>query len=273
MTQEGDVVFDSIYNQTPFESIMDYIRVPNSPNYLIYCMTNFEGGSVSKAVNIINSNYELQENFYIEDRSPDASIRVLNDSTYVTCTKSSYSSDKYEPSSISISLYNQVFNRTKNIRIGSPDPDSLSYPAELNSLIINSTTDILFAYTYRSDAGFSSKKSYFALGKLSNELELQWLKYFGGDAQYYLCDTKPTEDGGCVMLGTRYEHGTSGPFERDMAVVKVNPDGTITNIHENKTIPILNAIISPNPGKTIFNYIPESFLPNYNCSISMASWF
>ncbi len=64
MTQNGEVVFDSIYNQTSFESIMDYIEVPNSENFLIYCMINFEGGNVSKAINIINPNYELLENFY-----------------------------------------------------------------------------------------------------------------------------------------------------------------------------------------------------------------
>ncbi len=91
-----------------------------------------------------------------------------------------------------------------NVLFGSSDPDSLSYPVARNSLIINSNDEILFGYTFNFDISFSPKKSYFVLGMLNHELELQWLKYYGGDAQYFLFDTKSTQDGGCIMLGQRY---------------------------------------------------------------------
>jgi len=247
ITQDGEIIFDSIYNQSGLELVMDFILIPNSSNYLLYCLNSFEEGNITKPINILDPNYNLIENHYIEGYSFQASFKNFYDNSYISCSKSSVDKDTKEDWYTSVSIYDMNFELLDNVLLGSAD--TLSYPAFSTSIVIQSPSDILIGSNYNVPlSSFSSEKSYFALYKLDDNLDIQWQRFYGGDANYYFWDLKGTNDGGCIMVGTKYEHGETGPFERDVIVIKVDEYGLITNTNEAISTPIKNAIITPNPG-------------------------
>jgi len=113
------------------------------------------------------------------------------------------------------------------------------------------TTDNLIYYggvsnLNMSNPYYSSIPSWLMLNKLDTNLNLIWQKYYGGDACYNLWTLLATQDGGCVMGGTKYDHQTQNE-ERDVYILKVNEDGLITWVHN---IPKVteDILIYPNPG-------------------------
>ncbi len=246
IAQNGDLIFDSIYNQSGLEITMDFLEFPNSDNYVLYCIQNFDGGVFLKQVNILNSNLELVENQWIEDFSFQASMQVLDNECFIICNKEEI--DGGGGWYTAVSTYNTDFNRTKKVLIGRSD--SASYPGLYNSIAFSEIETVFIGSTFNlgSDA-YPTRQSYFRLDNLDHGLNLNWQRYFGGDAYYNLIDINETSDGGCILVGTRYENGEEGPFEKDVFIVKVDEEGLITSTNNNAEIPIKNAIVLPNPGR------------------------
>jgi len=94
---------------------------------------------------------------------------------------------------------------------------------------------------------FSTTDSKFHLIKTDNLLNPVWERWYGGDACYFMHSLIATQDGGCAMVGTRYDENTQNN-ERDIYVIKVNADGLVT---WEKEIPIPQSLaqVYPNPGK------------------------
>jgi len=108
-----------------------------------------------------------------------------------------------------------------------------------------------------SNPFFSSFDSWFHLIKLNSNLSTIWEKWYGGDAYYQPYSTLATLDGGCIMVGNRYDG--SSEYVRDIFIVKVNSEGLLSWI---QTINVYHDKYSvyPNPGinqiniKTKLNY-------------------
>ncbi|MBS4062011.1 MAG: T9SS type A sorting domain-containing protein [Bacteroidetes bacterium] len=93
---------------------------------------------------------------------------------------------------------------------------------------------------------WSSQNSWFHLVKVNTDLSMVWEKWFGGDAYYFMYNILATRDGGCIMVGNRYDDQTQNQ-ERDVYIVKVNGDGLIVwerEISMNDRF----SIVYPNPG-------------------------
>jgi hypothetical protein len=93
---------------------------------------------------------------------------------------------------------------------------------------------------------WSSQDSWFHLVKVNSDLSMVWEKWFGGDAYYFMYNILATRDGGCIMVGTRYDDQTQNQ-ERDIYIVKVNGDGLIVwerEISMNDRF----SVVYPNPG-------------------------
>lgn len=248
MNQQGEILFDSIYNQSSLEMTMDFIRFPGTNNLLLYCRSNFEGGNIVKPINIIDTNYNLIESYFIEDYSLQASLRALNETTLVIVNKES--GNGKEPWYTAISTYDLNFERINHIITG--QDDTASYPAYNNSIaLIQNNIYVGSTFNVISE-DFPTVESFFKLDKLDINLNIKWQKYYGGDAYYELLDVRETNDNGVILTGTRYDHGETGPFEKDIFILKVNEDGIIIGNDETERIPIKNAIITPNPGR---NYL------------------
>lgn len=101
---------------------------------------------------------------------------------------------------------------------------------------------------YRIVGGGRSIDSWFFLNKLDSNLEVQWQKFYGGDANYMLWNLIATQDGGCLMAGTRYDYITQTNL-RDIIIIKVDSSGLVTGIGEEPVgITAHDAVVYPNPG-------------------------
>ncbi|NPD45706.1 T9SS type A sorting domain-containing protein [Lentimicrobium sp. S6] len=249
LDQNGAIVYDSIYNQSGHEGICDFIKVPNSDHSILLCYPNFEGGNIKKEINVLDENYDLVFSKFMDTDGFYRSIRAKSDSVFLLSSREYDQS--YDPTAwfSSIRKLNVNYDELGNLIYGSPD--SLSYPAKYNSLAFISDNNIYSGFTFNLDfeTAYSSFKSYFTLSSITSDLSLNWKRFYGGDAYYNLVDIKTDDDGGCLMVGTKYNNGNEGPFSRDLVFIKVNPEGLITSTNNDTEIPIKNAIILPNPGK------------------------
>jgi hypothetical protein len=98
-----------------------------------------------------------------------------------------------------------------------------------------------------SSPHYSSGDSWFHLIKINEDITPQWEYWYGGDAYYSTYSILATDDGGCLMVGNRYDHEIQY-LVRDIFIVKVNSDGLITSLPEHPGIKMHEAIVYPNPG-------------------------
>jgi len=167
----------------------------------------------------------------------------LNDTTIILCGKrlsSIYGRD------LNIATINPDANFINFAHLGKVD--TVDWPAFSNG-ISKFENNLFVAGTSNlevSNPFFSTLPSWFYLIKLNSSLDIEWQKWYGGDTYYNLYSIYATQDGGCVMAGTRYDY-LSQYYERDIYIVKVDSEGLITWTQE---IPIKqeSVLIYPNPG-------------------------
>ncbi len=94
---------------------------------------------------------------------------------------------------------------------------------------------------------YSTRDSWFHLIKVNPDLSPVWEYWYGGDAYYFLYSILATSDGGCLMVGNRYDYEIQDQ-ERDIYVVKVDSDGLIVWTREIEPDKAMFTIY-PNPGR------------------------
>jgi hypothetical protein len=129
--------------------------------------------------------------------------------------------------------------------------DTTNYPGFYSNLDFRNPDNIFYAGIKNLAFGyFIPASSWLFLNKLNSNLEVQWQKFYGGDANYNLWNLIATQDGGCLMAGTRYDYITQTNL-RDVYILKVNSEGIVTGFgDEPSQIPFTDAIVYPNPGST-----------------------
>jgi hypothetical protein len=98
---------------------------------------------------------------------------------------------------------------------------------------------------------YGQQNSWYALSNFDSALNLRWTKYYGGDAYYFLQSVVATQDGGAILVGTRYDYPTQSN-QCDIYLVKVNENGLLTNDDHIQSQQVHDAIVFPNPGS---NYL------------------
>ena len=96
-------------------------------------------------------------------------------------------------------------------------------------------------------AEFAMVDSWYYLTRLDTTLNIQWEKFYGGDANYTLYGITATSDEGCLMFGTFYNNDPD-VLKRDLYVVKVNKDGVLVSTDGISSQKVKEAILFPNPG-------------------------
>jgi hypothetical protein len=127
-------------------------------------------------------------------------------------------------------------------------PDTLDYPSFFENLSFTDTNNIFYCGTKNMVyTNFPPVPSWFIVNNLKSNLELNWQKFYGGDAYYQMWTMIATSDGGCLMAGTRYDYLTQNN-ERDIFIIKVDSNGLVTGVNdEPPLIPVHDAILYPNP--------------------------
>jgi len=130
--------------------------------------------------------------------------------------------------------------------------DTVLYPALMKNTVIDDSNNIFIGGIKNFDPQntfWSTNKAWFCLSKFDKQMNPIWTKYYGGDVYYNLWTIKETQDGGCLMLGMRYDYLTQG-YEHDIYIVRVDGNGLVTSTNDIPPLTVSEAIVYPNPGST-----------------------
>jgi hypothetical protein len=176
-------------------------------------------------------------------------IELINDSIFILTGPKTFSQFDDEIQ-LGLTKFDLQFTRIDSIHFGKWGNDTVDYPAFHNNLSFITKENIFYGGTSNLDLFnpfFTTMPSWFLLVNFSDSFEVHWQNYYGGDAAYNLLSILATNDGGCVMAGTRYDYQTQNQ-ERDVYILKVNEDGILTWTY-NFPETTKQLIVYPNPGR------------------------
>jgi hypothetical protein len=245
LSQTGDSLA-SVYltTNTPVNVFFDVLQSTDNQNYYIFASYMFNtlpaGGIVIYNLSLDSLDYREVPNNVRDNYSP---VR-LNDSTILICGKAHAPNNNYKLNALTLTEEFEAidFNsfQYNNMR---------EHPARFkgvdkfeDNIYVSGTSNFDYANPF-----YSSKKSYFHLVKVNPDLTPRWEYWYGGDAYYFLYSIAATSDGGCIMVGSRYDYTTQLP-NRDVYVVKVDENGLVVKTDELYPGLIKEAIVYPNPG-------------------------
>ncbi len=198
--------------------------------------------------------YEIDTNFILTNQQfIDWDIGYYNEIVFVEDSIFIFSGVKNFLNSSEVQLgllkLDLNYNILDSVHLGKLG-DTVDYPAFHNNLSNVANNEFFYGGTSNIDyfnLYYSTMPSWLLLLKMTVTFEVQWQNYYGGDACYNLLSILATQDGGCVMAGTRYDYQTQNQ-ERDVYILKVNEDGILTWTY-NFPETTKQVIVYPNPGR------------------------
>ncbi len=131
--------------------------------------------------------------------------------------------------------------------------DTLDFPAywgaldykNKDTIFIGSSKNLMWGNIY-----FGQIPSWFRLVQTDSMLNIRWERFYGEDVNYNMSKLIATNDGGCIMAGTRFDYiNHPNLHKRDIFILKVNSEGLLTSSNGKPSPLVHNAIVYPNPGK------------------------
>ncbi len=175
-------------------------------------------------------------------------IGPFNNEKYLFTGKYHYTNSSPRDDDLAVMYMNKDYSILKEKHFGASD--TVDFPAYTKNISFIDPTRIFCGYTKNQDPlnVFSANLTWFSLVLLNDSLEVQWERFYGGDANYGLWHILATSDGGCLLAGTRYDW-TTQYNERDAILIKVDENGLITATGPGPNIQARDAIVYPNPGR------------------------
>jgi hypothetical protein len=237
----GDTIYIRPYGQIVWGA--DYNPYNNA--YYLYTIADFDPDNDNPfQFNIIDSSYALQFSSGLIDPvifGSHGSIKIIDSNSFYhagSVTVFDYPNNLYD--AYGIYKFNNNYDVLDSVIIDYNN-DTICNIAFYNGFDFANPNQLYFLgtknYSYSDD-------SYMELISLDSNFNINWRKYFGGDQNYMSNEVKALEEGGC-MISAVYKNENG---ERKTILMKIDENGLITSTNEETAIPILNAIISPNPG-------------------------
>jgi hypothetical protein len=237
----GDSIRSNIDSSVYSPYIFDIMEFPVNGIYKAAVMryaTNSSGQimTIDSALNIVgidsipNSVYNCN------------TLKKINDSSYYL------TGNKYNNGSINYAIMSlNENNDCKKIFIIGKN-DTVDFAGTVQSLDFIDPDKIFVGGTsnFSLYGAFGQQNSWYVLSNFDSALNLRWTKYYGGDAYYQLQSVVATQDGGAILVGTRYDYPTQSN-QLDIYLVKVDENGLLNN-DQNQTPSVHDAIVFPNPG-------------------------
>ena len=226
-------MFNAVYDITQDLSTFCYKIFPYNP------FVNRTGHivNIDTCFNIINQPYVGE---YLADQN---TVKWTSSNTYMVTTKKVTSNSDCQMGVLKLSKYDEIID---TLYFG--DPQVKEYPGILKNMDFIDSDHIY--YTGTSSIAwpdpFSPIPSWMLLTKLDTNLNIQWQKYYGGDANYYLISVLATQDSGLIMACSKFDNNIPDNY-RDIYILKVDKDGLTTSSNykiKNKK----DLLIYPNPG-------------------------
>ncbi len=248
LNANGDTLKTKYISGAPFAGSADIIEKNDSPGYYSldigasYSMQMYQFAEYDKQFNFVN-NHPIQHGF-----GNAACIAYDTDTTYLIVGRNSPFSSA-ETYNLGVLQCDTLHNELKYELYGNADTahySGLSDCFSFNRLTLDfylSGTSNFDIYSYP----FQKVPSWILVNNISKNIELNWQKYFGGDANYvnYICHA--TDDGGVLLINTRYDYNDN--FDYDLHILKLNSQGNLpVSVPEISDAKMSELIIYPNPG-------------------------
>jgi len=139
---------------------------------------------------------------------------------------------------------------------------SLDIPAE-NALDFINKDSIFIGGTKGFGMYYGTWPSWYYILQADSNLNIRWERFYGGDAYYCMQKIIAAKDGGCIIVGTRYDYQNVTEEELDIHVLKLNSEGLLVSTPEEPSIEMREALVLPNPGT---NYLKVRVAAHYKHS-------
>ena len=131
--------------------------------------------------------------------------------------------------------------------------DTFDFPAAVNGIDFKYKDTIFIGGTRNLNLYnpyFAKQPSWFIILQADSMFNIRWERFYGGDAYYLMGKIIASNDGGCLIGGTRYDYLNESEEKRDIIILKLNAEGLLVSNSETPAIEMHEAIVYPNPGTT-----------------------
>ncbi len=247
LSPDGDSIRSSLFQQPYLQLAYDLLE-ESDHGYKIFTAGVFPGAPQSIGFIVyVDSIF----NFIKIDSIPyglfyNNAAKCLSDSVYIV-TGYKHLTNPIN-TDIGIEILNNEDDFIKGNHFGKAS-DTTDYVGAISNLDFIYGDSIYFGGTsnvHPFEQPFQPEDSWLLLTNLDSNLNLNWEQYYGGDAFYYLWGLKATQDGGCLLLATRYDENTQD-YELDTYILKVNSQGILTSVNDPDFPVTRGMLIYPNP--------------------------
>ena len=127
--------------------------------------------------------------------------------------------------------------------------DTIDFPALVNGIDFKAKDSIYIGGTRDFFLGNYNKwPSWFIILQTDSMLNVRWERFYGGDAYYEMGKIIATQDGGCLVGGTRYDYQNVSDEQTDIIILKLDKNGILVGNKEYLSMKLSESIVYPNPG-------------------------
>jgi hypothetical protein len=257
MSDQGDSLNFASWTGTPEESGELWDLTYNMDSTAFWMHTEWayyqgSGGQVSSIVEVDTNLQYISHMYYPESfRSPYNSI-LYSDNKLITGGSSMVPDIVHQDIDFYISVYILDSNMEILHEILLTNPDTVSRAGETQGIDFIDPSCIFIGGTHNLQSFSGQYPSWMYISKLNDTLGLEYEKYIGGDAYYWLTSVTASPDGGVLLASTRQDFSPTF-IQNDAIIIKLDANGNLTGLPEKNIIPISDAIVYPNPGKNDIN--------------------
>lgn len=131
--------------------------------------------------------------------------------------------------------------------------DSASYPGWVRSFDFIDINDIYFTGTKNYKHWIQTSPSWITRHKFDSNLNTVYERYYGGDVMNAAWHVNATDDGGCIMLGIKYDYNLPG-YDYNLFLIKTDENGLVTSINEETELNTDNTLMHPNPCTSVIAF-------------------
>lgn len=141
------------------------------------------------------------------------------------------------------------FDSTSNIFNSWGTLDTLDLPATTGALDYKNNDSIFIGGTTNYWFTYSQTPSWYFIIQTDSNLNVRWERFYGGNARYTMRKIIASNDGGCIIAGTRYDYQNVTEEELDIHILKLNSEGLLVGTNDiHPSIKMQEALVFPNPG-------------------------
>jgi hypothetical protein len=246
--QEGDSIEMVLESLDYIQMIFDFLIKPDSNGYISFGYGQYPSYPSYHSCGIFYSSdfYREVVKEIPDDRFHSShTTKWVNDSEFLISGKRNITIQNTLVQGVGLKKMDTSFSILKEVDVAHI-LDTICYPGWDQSFDYKNIDNIFFTWNKNYDDWFQNMPSWIVLTKYDSNFTQVYNRYFGGDVMYSSYRINVTEDGGCIILGIRYDYTIPG-YDYDLYLIKTDENGLVTAIDEDQLQSKLNILVYPNP--------------------------